>query len=144
MTGSGVQKLNQDRKSSLDKKTVVVNDMYNTIKENKNDYEVLKKRFYTRSNDYIKNNANFNIMAQLIIYIVLSIIEISRYFLILYAIYLVYIGKMEIGTILLVYTYYSQILSNFEIMGTINVSYRSFLVSVSRLNRIEVKKAIKE
>lgn len=51
---------------------------------------------------------------------------------------------MEIGTILLIYTYYSQILSNFEVMGTINVNYRSFLVSVSRLNRIKTEMAIKE
>lgn len=138
MTGSGVQKLNQERKDSLDKKIIVVNDMYNTIKENKSNYDVLKKRFYARSNEYLRNNSNFNVIAQLIIYVVLSIIEISRYFLILYAIYLVYIGKMEIGTILLIYTYYSQILSNFEVMGTINVNYRSFLVSVSRLNRINI------
>ena len=144
MKGSGVQKLNQERKDSLDKKIIVVNDMYNTIKENKSNYDVLKKRFYARSNEYLRNNSNFNVIAQLIIYVVLSIIEISRYFLILYAIYLVYIGKMEIGTILLIYTYYSQILSNFEVMGTINVNYRSFLVSVSRLNRIKTEKAIKE
>ena len=143
MTGSGVQKLNQERKDSLDKKIIVVNDMYNTIKENKSNYDVLKKRFYARSNEYLRNNSNFNVIAQLIIYVVLSIIEISRYFLILYAIYLVYIGKMEIGTILLIYTYYSQILSNFEVMGTINVNYRSFLVSVSRLNRININE-IKE
>ena len=143
MTGSGVQKLNQERKDSLDKKIIVVNDVYNTIKENKSNYDVLKKRFYARSNEYLRNNSNFNVIAQLIIYVVLSIIEISRYFLILYAIYLVYIGKMEIGTILLIYTYYSQILSNFEVMGTINVNYRSFLVSVSRLNRININE-IKE
>lgn len=144
MTGSGVQKLNQERKDSLDKKIIVVNDMYNTIKENKSNYDVLKKKFYARSNEYLRNNSNFNVIAQLIIYVVLSIIEISRYFLILYAIYLVYIRKMEIGTILLIYTYYSQILSNFEVMGTINVNYRSFLVSVSRLNRIKTEMAIKE
>ena len=71
-------------------------------------------------------------------YIVLTIIEVSRYLLILYGIHLVYINQMTIDTILLIYTYYSQILANFEVMGTINVSYRSFLVSIERLNRIEL------
>lgn len=136
ITGSDIQKLNEERKSSLDKKTIVVHDMYNSIKENKNSFLSLKKKFYLKSNEYLKNNAIFNIKSQLIIYIVLSIIEISRYLLVLYAIYLVYINKMEIGTILLIYTYYSQILTNFEVMGTINISYRSFLVSISRLNKI--------
>jgi len=136
MTGRNVQDLNKNRKESLDRKTITIHDMYNSIKKNSNDYSMLKKRFYGRSKDYLKENARFNILSQGIIYIVLGIIEISRYLLILYAIYLVYIGKMEIGTILLIYTYYSQILSNFEVMGTISISYRSFLVSVGRLNKI--------
>lgn len=139
LSGKRVQKLNHTRKSSLDKKTIVVNDMYNYIKENNGDKLSITKRFYTKSLDYLKANAKFNIVAQLIIYIVLTIIEVSRYLLILYGMHLVYINQMSIDTILLIYTYYSQILSNFEVMGTINVSYRSFLVSLERLNRIEQK-----
>ena len=136
ITGRNVQNLNKNRKESLDKKTITIHDMYNSIKYNKGDYPSLKKRFYTRSREYLKENAKFNVLSQGIIYVVLGIIEISRYLLVLYAIHLVYIGKMEIGTILLIYTYYSQILSNFEVMGTISISYRSFLVSVGRLNKI--------
>lgn len=139
LSGKYVQKLNQSRKSSLDKKTIVVNDMYNSIKNSSGNILHLTKRFYLKSHDYLKANAKFNIIAQLIIYIVLTIIEISRYLLILYGMHLVYIEQMSIDTILLIYTYYSQILSNFEVMGTINVSYRSFLVSLERLNKIEVK-----
>lgn len=138
LSGKTVQKLNHTRKSSLDKKTIVVNDMYNLIKEQRKDRMALTKRFYAKSFDYLKANANFNIVAQAIIYIVLTIIEVSRYLLILYGIHLVYINQMTIDTILLIYTYYSQILANFEVMGTINVSYRSFLVSIERLNRIEL------
>lgn len=139
LSGRFVQDLNQTRKSTLDKKTIVVNDLYNSIKESKGDREALTRRFFNRSDDYLNANAKFNIMAQLIIYITLIIIQITRYLLILYGIYLVFINQMSIDTILLIYTYYSQILSNFEVMGTINVNYRSFLVSVKRLNRIEAK-----
>lgn len=137
LSGKYVQNLNHDRKTALDKKTIVINDLYNSIKQSNGSHESLVKRFFNKSDDYLRENAKFNISAQLIIYITLTIIEITRYLLILYGIYLVFINEMAIDTILLIYTYYSQILSNFEVMGTINVNYRSFLVSVERLNRIE-------
>ncbi len=139
LSGKYVQNLNHSRKKSLDRKTIVINDLYACIKESKGNTEALTKRFFNRSDDYLESNAKFNIIAQLIIYVTLTIIEITRYLILLYGIHLVFIKQMSIDTILLIYTYYSQILSNFEVMGTINVNYRSFLVSVERLNRIEAK-----
>lgn len=139
LSGKYVQNLNHSRKKSLDRKTIVINDLYACIKESKGNTEALTKRFFNRSDDYLESNAKFNIIAQLIIYVTLTIIEITRYLILLYGIHLVFINQMSIDTILLIYTYYSQILSNFEVMGTINVNYRSFLVSVERLNRIEAK-----
>ena len=137
LSGKYVQILNHKRKSNLDKKTIVINELYNNIKNNKKEVSSLKKKLYAKSSDYLNSNAKFNITAQTIIFAVLSIIEVSRYILILYGIHLVFINEMSIETILLIYTYYAQILANFEVMGTINVEYRSFLVSVGRLNRIE-------
>lgn len=137
LTGNKVQVLNQKRKVALDKKIIVVNDLYINEKENKRKDLELSKRLVSRNKEYLQENTTFNLVSQLIIYIVLGIIEITRYLLIIYAIYLVHIGKMEIGTILLIYTYYSQILSNFEVMGTINVSYRSFKVSLDRFKKIQ-------
>ena len=46
-------------------------------------------------------------------------------------------GKMEIGTIVLIYTYYAKIITNFEMLGTISADYRSFIVSLKRLERIK-------
>ena len=139
LSGKRVQLLNHRRKCNLDKKTIVVHDLYTNIKENKRNTDSLRKKFYSNSQEYLSANSKFNITAQSIIYCVLAIIEISRYLLILYGIHLVYIDEMAIDTILLIYTYYSQILANFEVMGTINVEYRSFLVSLNRLNRVEEK-----
>ena len=138
LSGKKVQLLNHKRKSNLDKKTIVVHDLYSSIVNNKKNNSDLIKGFYNRSHDYLLSNSRFNITAQSIIYCVLTIIEVSRYLLILYGIHLVFINEMSIDTILLIYTYYASILANFEVMGTINVEYRSFLVSLSRLKRIEV------
>lgn len=140
LSGKKVQILNHKRKHNLDKKTIVINDLYTNIKNGEENITSLRKRFYSKSNDYLNSNAKFNVTAQAIIYAVLTIIELSRYMLILYGIHLVYINEMSIDTILLIYTYYAQILANFEVMGTINVEYRSFLVSINRLNRIEENK----
>ena len=137
LSGNKVQILNHKRKNNLDKKTIIVNQLYNHIKEGKRGLLPLQRKFYQKSQDYLHANAKFNITAQVIIFAVLTIIEVSRYLLILYWLHLVYLNEMNIDTILLIYTYYAQILSNFEVMGTINVEYRSFLVSLSRINKIE-------
>lgn len=43
---------------------------------------------------------------------------------------------MEVGTIILVYTYYDKIITNFEVLGTISAEYQSFLVSLKRINKL--------
>ena len=55
---------------------------------------------------------------------------------IFYSVYLVSISSIEIGTILLIYSYYAKILTNFEVLGTITADYQSFIVSLKRLNKI--------
>ena len=44
---------------------------------------------------------------------------------------------MEIGTVLLIYSYYTKILTNFEVLGTINAEYQSVKVSINRLSKIK-------
>ena len=58
------------------------------------------------------------------IYLVLGFLELCRYGVIIYAIYLVSISKMEIGTVLLIYSYYAKIITNFEVLGTINAEFQ--------------------
>ena len=86
---------------------------------------------------YLENNAKYNLFVNALIYLVLGFIELCRYGIIIYAIYLVSIGKMEIGTVLLIYSYYAKILTNFEVLGTINAEFQSVKVSINRLNKIK-------
>ena len=76
------------------------------------------------------------------IFMVLAFIELCRYSIIIYAIYLVSINKMEIGTVLLIYSYYAKIIANFEVLGTISAEYQSVKVSVNRLNKIRLGNVI--
>ena len=136
LTGKNVQKANMIRKSALDDKTITTHNLYdNLIKKSNNKVKILNK-FNKENITYLKENYKYNILALTIIYIILGCIELARYGLIFYGIYLISIGNMEIGTIVLIYTYYSKILTNFENLGTISADYRSFIVSLKRLNYI--------
>lgn len=135
VSGSQVKRENIKRKINLDKKTITAHEMYDSIKHNKYEINIFSK-FSKNTVEYLKSNYNFNILAQAFIYLVLGTIEVCRYSLILYSIYLVSIVKMEVGTIILIYTYYDKIITNFEVVGTINAEYQSFIVSLKRLNKL--------
>ncbi len=134
--GKLVQELNIKRKASLDNKTIMLHKLYSSITNKKNDINSITSLFNKDNKTYLRNNLKYNVVIQKIIYIVLGIIEVTRYLIILYSVYLVSIGSIEIGTILLIYSYYAKILTNFEVLGTITADYQSFIVSLKRLNKI--------
>lgn len=135
-SGKTVQELNLKRKNSLDNKTIMLHKLYSSITSNKKDVISVTNLFNKDNKSYLRANYKYNVSIQAIIYFVLGIVEITRYAIILYSIYLVSIGNIEIGTILLIYSYYSKILTNFEVLGTITADSRSFIVSLKRLNKI--------
>lgn len=135
ISSSQIKNENIKRKSSLDKKTVVAHQMYNVFKEEKKD-EIMFKKFHQSSIEYLRANKKFNLLAQALIYLVLGIIELVKYGIIIYSVFLISKGHMEVGTIILVYTYYDKIITNFEVLGTVSAEYQSFLVSLRRLNKL--------
>ena len=137
ISSSQVKEENIKRKTALDKKTVVAHQMYNKLKDGNYDEGIFKK-LHLSNLEYLKSNKRFNLLAQAVIYLILGIIELTKYGIIIYSIYLISIGKMEVGTIILVYTYYDKIITNFEVLGTISAEYQSFLVSLKRLNKLGV------
>ena len=134
--GNRVQELNIKRKSSLDNKTIMLHKLYSSITNKKNDINSITNLYHKDNKIYLKNNLKYNVVIQRIIFTVLGVIEATKYLIIIYSIYLVSIGSIEIGTILLIYSYYAKILTNFEVLGTITADYQSFIVSLKRLNKI--------
>ncbi len=131
---SKIEIKNKARKDSLDIKTINIHNIYDILK---NKEELHDKKFIKSTIKYLENNAKYNLFVNALIYLVLGFIELCRYGIIIYAVYLVSIGKMEIGTVLLIYSYYAKIITNFEVLGTINAEYQSVKVSVNRLNKIK-------
>lgn len=131
-----VATLNIKRKETLDNKTIMLHKLYTQVSSKKTSAENIKNLFNKDNKSYLKTNYNYNVIIQGIIYLVLGIIELTRYIIIFYSAYLVKIGSIEIGTILLIYSYYAKILTNFEVLGTITADYQSFIVSLKRINKI--------
>ena len=134
--GKRVQELNLKRKTALDTKTIMLHKLYSAITGKKSNITSITNLFNKDNKAYLRSNYKYNVTIQGIIYFVLGAVESTRYAIILYSVYLVSIGNIEIGTILLIYSYYAKILTNFEVLGTITADYQSFIVSLRRLNKI--------
>jgi len=133
--GSKIEIENKNRKDNLDYKTINIHNIYDILKSKR---KINDNTFIASTIKYLKSNAKFNLFVNVMIYFVLSFLELARYGIIIYAIYLVSINKMEIGTVLLIYSYYSKIITNFEVLGTIHAEYQSVKVSVNRLKKIRL------
>ena len=131
-------KLNSKRKQALDKKTTITYEVFNTVKEIKGFYvfKSINERVKEKCSNYLKAHANLNTYSTVIKQIVFIIIEIVRYGLVAYGVYLFSIGKMEIGSILVIYTYYTKIIENYEIIGTLTSGIQDTKVSLGRLNKL--------
>ena len=131
-------KLNARRKVALDKKTTITHEVFNTVKEIKGFYvfKSVNDRVKEKCADYLNAHASLNTYSTVVKQIVFIIIEFARYALIAYGIYLFSIGKMEIGTILVIYTYYTKIIENYEIIGTLTSGIQDAKVSLGRLNKL--------
>ena len=136
MFGDKLQLYNKKRKESLDRKTINIHGLFEIITN-----RVSAKRdnsLMDSTNVYLYDNAKYNVFAYGMICFVLGLVELSRYIIIIYAIYLVSIGNMEIGGLLLIYSYYAKMLTNFEMLATISADYHSVKVSLDRINKIKV------
>ena len=137
--GSRIEIENKNRKDNLDYKTINIHNIYDILKGKK---KVRDNSFISSTIKYLESNARFNLFVKAMIFLVLGFLELCRYGIIIYAIYLVSVGKMEIGTVLLIYSYYAKIITNFEVLGTINAEFQSVKVSINRLNKIKSKQKI--
>ena len=136
MFGDKLQLYNKRRKESLDKKTINIHGLFEIITN-----RVSAKRdnsLIDSTNVYLYDNAKYNVFAYGMICFVLGLVELFRYVIIIYSIYLVSIGNMEIGGLLLIYSYYAKMLTNFEMLATISADYHSVKVSLDRINKIKV------
>ena len=136
--GRRLEKLNKKRKDSLDIKTGIVNDIFVGIKEIKgfNILNFVSKKVEIGADEYVSANAKYNREYNLSNIIAIYIFEIIRLIMSIYGIYMIKDGYMEIGILMIIYSYFQKIIDNFTLISTVNVEYRSLNVSLKRYNKI--------
>jgi len=126
------------RKRKLDKKTSVIHESFNGIKEIKgfNVFSKINKRISDECGLYLADYSKYNLFLTKTKHTVLGLVELFRYSLMIYGVYLISVGRMELGTLLLIYNYYTQIRDDFEVVGNFIIQYDDFKVSLNRFSKI--------
>lgn len=132
------ERLNKIRKDNLDLKTAANHEIYNNIRDMKsfNLYDKILDKVNNKRNAYLKANAKFNTQSTMVKFISIVIVEIFRLLLMIYGIYLIKDGNMEVGSLLIIYNYYQKIVDNYTIVSNILISRKSLKVSFNRFSKI--------
>lgn len=130
--------LNIVRKRKLDKKSSMVHEVFEGIKEIKgfNVFSRITERLNVSTIEYLDENEEYNVFYKKVKFIVLCIIEIFKYLLMIYSFHLIIKGQMLLGSVLLIYSYYGQLKDAFDVIGTFVVEYRNFKVSLNRFSKL--------
>ncbi len=136
--GNVLIKLNIRSKSGMDAKDTVAHEIFNGIKEVKgfNVSERVRERLNKYSEDYVNCYKKYNMTSYTLKMFVLFCVDVSKYILAIYGFYLFFEGKMELGTILIMYSYYTNMLSNFDNLATMSIDYKILQVSLIRFNKL--------
>ena len=129
---------NLERKELLDKKTSYNHEFFIGIRDIKafNLFEKISSRLFTGTTDYLKKNAKYNVSFNGDKFFIVGLIEVIKYILMFYGVYLVGTGQLEIGVLVIINNYYAKIIDNFGIVSTLNVEKCNLNVSANRYNKI--------
>ena len=144
LSSKKIEQLNKRKAGAFDNRNTIINEFLLSIREIKtfNIFDPINKRVTESTETYTKAFLNQRVGEDIFKFSILILIEVTRWSMVIYGIYLISIGKMEIGTVLLIYSYYAKIITNFEVLGTINAEFQSVKVSINRLNKIKSNQKI--
>lgn len=134
LSSKKVEKLNQIKSIDFDNRNTIVNEFLVSIREIKvfNIFKTMSQRINDSTKKYTVSFLRQRVGEDIFKFSVLMLIEVSRWCLFLYGIYLISIGKMEIGTLLIIYNYFTQLVDGFSEFATINIGIRQLKVSEKR------------
>ena len=128
MSGNKIQTYNKERKENYDKKTSAVNDVFLGIKEIKgfNLSKNINSKVNNETNKYVQSNKKYTVIYYAINIVAVYIFEILRLAVFIYGVYEIAKGRMELGILLVIYSYYQKIIDNFSLVSTLNLEYKNF------------------
>lgn len=140
LSSKKIEKLNQTKSNEYDNRGTVINEFLSSIREIKtfNIFNAMKERINKSTTIYTTSYLKQRVGEDKYKYSMLMLIEVFRWSLFIYGIILISKGQMEIGTLLIIYNYYTQLVDGFSEFATINVGIRQLKVSERRFYQLIV------
>ncbi len=134
LSSKKIEKLNNDKSISFDKRNTIVNEFLLSIREIKafNIFNPIKNRIDKSTSEYSHSFLKQRVGEDIFKFSILAFIEACRWGMFIYGIYLITIGKLEIGSLLIIYNYFTQLIDGFSEFTTINIGIRQLKVSQDR------------
>lgn len=140
LSSNKIEKLNKTKSELFDNRNTVINEFLLSIREIKsfNIFEPINKRINKSTEKYTKSYLNQRVGEDIFKFSVVAFIEAFRWGMFIYGIFLISKGKMEIGTLLIIYNYFTQLVDGFAEFATINTGIRQLTVSQNRFFQLIV------
>lgn len=134
LSSNKIERLNKNKSYAFDNRNTIINEFLLSIREIKtfNIFNPMKKRIEEATNNYTNSYLKQRVGEDIFKFSVLAFIEAFRWGMFIYGIYLITKGKMEIGSLLIIYNYFTQLVEGFSEFTTINIGIRQLKVSQNR------------
>lgn len=134
LSSEKIEKLNQKKSINFDSRNTIINEYLLSIREIKafNMFNSMKNRIEGATKNYTVSYLKQRVGEDSFKFSILAFIEVFRWSIFIYGIYLITIGKMEIGSLLIIYNYFTQLVDGFSEFTTINIGIRQLKVSENR------------
>ena len=140
LSSNKIEKLNKTKSEYFDNRNTVINEFLLSIREIKtfNIFDPINKRINKSTQTYTKSYLKQRVGEDAFKFGVVAFIEAFRWLMFIYGIYLISAGYMEIGTLLIIYNYFTQLVDGFAELATINTGIRQLKVSENRFYQLIV------
>lgn len=134
LSSKKIERLNKNKSYSFDNRNTIINEFLLSIREIKafNIFNPMKKRIEEATTTYTTSFLKQRVGEDIFKFSVLAFIEAFRWGMFIYGIYLITQGKMEMGSLLIIYNYFTQLVEGFSEFTTINIGIRQLKVSENR------------
>lgn len=138
LSSKKIKKLNHNKSITFDNRNTIINEFLLSIREIKafNIFKTMKKRIEESTQNYTVAYLRQRVGEDIFKFSVLAFIEVTRWCMVIYGIYLISKGKLEIGTLLIIYNYFTQLVDGFSEFTTINIGIRQLKVSEERFYQL--------
>ena len=138
LSSKKIKKLNHNKSITFDNRNTIINEFLLSIREIKafNIFKTMKKRIEESTQNYTVAYLKQRVGEDIFKFSVLAFIEVTRWCMVIYGIYLISKGKLEIGSLLIIYNYFTQLVDGFSEFTTINIGIRQLKVSEERFYQL--------